>query len=284
MPELPEIEVLVRHLRPVLQNKRISRVEVRRAKVIRPTSIRAFVNRLEGAKFAGLTRRGKYLLFELESARDRGRLPLLAHLGMTGRMYLLPRETPLPKHTSVVMHLRREMFVFEDTRYFGRMTFDLGPIDKLGPEPLDSGFTADVLLRRLRHSKQSIKIKLLDQSLIAGLGNIYASEALYRAKVAPTLRSRQITSAQTARLWRAIRQVLSEAIRFGSTVPLNYSGINSQDRLFYYGLAPGAEDFYEERLRVYDRAGQTCPSCGAIIRRMVQAGRSTFFCPRCQHR
>lgn len=282
MPELPEIEVLARYLWPALQNKSISRVEVCRPKVIRPTPLRVFVNNLIGARFVGLTRRGKYLLFQLESGHRGRRVLLLGHLGMTGRMYLLPKGSALPKHASIVMNLGRQIFVFEDTRYFGRMTFDVGPIEKLGPEPLDPSFTADLLFRRLQRSSQPIKIKLLDQSLVAGVGNIYASEALFRAGIAPTLPSRQITGAQAKCLRRCIRRVLAEAIRFGSTVPLNYAGTGNRDRLFYYGRAPETEDFYDERLRVYDRAGKACSNCGEIIRRIVQAGRSTFVCPQCQ--
>jgi formamidopyrimidine-DNA glycosylase len=284
MPELPEIEVLVRHLRPLLLQKTVVHVEVRRTKVIRPMSVHAFSRKAAGATFIGLSRRGKYLVFELESPKASQRLTLLGHLGMTGRMFLSAKEAPLPRHTAVVMDLGRETFVFEDTRYFGRMTFDLCLIEKLGPEPLDAGFTADLLFQRLKRSRQCLKVKLLDQSLVAGLGNIYASEALFRARLGPKGRSWKITSAEAKRLWRAIRQVLSEAIRFGSTVPLSYAGLNTQNRLFYYGRSPEAEDFYEERLRVYDRAGEQCLACGEVIKRIVQAGRSTFFCPRCQRK
>ena len=118
---------------------------------------------------------------------------------------------------------------------------------------------------------------MLDQSLLAGVGNIYASEALFRAGVAPTLPARRLTGAQIKRLWRAVRAVLREAIACGSTVPLNFAGEGARDGLFYFGRAPGAPDYYEERLRVYDRAGQPCPACGTAIRRQVQAARSTFI-------
>jgi formamidopyrimidine-DNA glycosylase len=123
---------------------------------------------------------------------------------------------------------------------------------------------------------------LLDQSLLAGVGNIYASEALFRAGIAPSLPARRLTSAQVQRLWRAVRAVLREAIACGSTVPLNYAGQGKRDGLFYFGKAPGAPDYYEERLRVYDRAGKPCPKCGTPIKRRVQAARSTFYCPQCQ--
>ena len=296
MPELPEVEVLVRHLDPTLRGKIIHSVQVRRPKVIAPTSSRAFGRALLGAVFAGVSRRGKYLVFALrqgEAARSGGSvgarrawpasaLVLLGHLGMTGRMYLLRADAPLPKHAAVVMDLGRTKFVFEDTRYFGRLTLDSSLIERLGPEPLSDQFKAQSLLRALKRSKQPIKTRLLDQALVAGIGNIYASEALFRAQVAPTLAARDLTAAQVARLWRAIRAVLREAISLGATVPLNYAGTGRRDGLFYYGRAPGAADYYEERLRVYDRVGLPCSRCRTPIQRLVQAGRSTYYCPRCQ--
>jgi formamidopyrimidine-DNA glycosylase len=144
------------------------------------------------------------------------------------------------------------------------------------------GFTVAGLVRALHGSRQPIKVKLLDQSLVAGIGNIYASEALFRARLAPTLPARDLTPAQAARLWRAIRAVLREAIKCGTTVPLNYAGTGARDGLFYFGRAPGAPDYYEERLRVYDRAGRPCVTCGTPIKRQVQAARSTYYCPHCQ--
>lgn len=282
MPELPEVEVLVRHLRPLLKNRTILAARVRRAKVVAPASPRQFVRALRGGRFCGLTRRGKYLLFRLRKPGRSERLTLMGHLGMTGRMYLLPAKAPLPRHAAVMLNLGRANFIFEDTRYFGRLTLDLRALGKLGPEPLGAEFTPKRFANALDRSRQAIKVKLLDQSLLAGVGNIYASEALFRAGIAPTLPARRLTGAQVKRLWRAVREVLGEAIECGSTVPLNYSGEGARDGLFYFGRAPGAPDYYEERLRVYDRAGRPCPQCGAAIKRRVQAARSTYYCPRCQ--
>jgi formamidopyrimidine-DNA glycosylase len=206
----------------------------------------------------------------------------MGHLGMTGRMYLLPREARLAKHAAVVLDLGPEKLVFEDTRYFGRLTFDASGIAGLGPEPLEEEFTVEGFVKSLRRSAQSIKVKLLDQSIIAGVGNIYASEALFRANISPRLRANRLSAAQVARLRNAIRETLSEAIDRGSTVPLNDSGEGARDGLFYFGGAAGTPDSYEERLRVYDRAGKACITCGTGIKRIVQAARSTFYCPRCQ--
>jgi formamidopyrimidine-DNA glycosylase len=223
-------------------------------------------------------------LFGLRHAKRTEPLTLVGHLGMTGRMYLLPVQAPLPRHAAVVLNLGRADFVFEDTRYFGRLRLDGDALSKLGPEPLGAGFTVGRFAAALARSRQAIKVKLLDQSLLAGVGNIYASEALFRAGISPTLASRRLNKSQVKRLWRAIRKVLTEAIGDGSTVPLNYSRVGERDGLFYYGRAPGTVNFYEERLRVYDRAGQPCPDCGTAIRRMAQAGRSTYYCPHCQRR
>jgi formamidopyrimidine-DNA glycosylase len=282
VPELPEVEVLVRHLAPLLKGRTIRAVRVRRAKVLAPTSTRAFTRAVLGAKFCGLTRRGKYLLFRLGQANRAGPRTLAGHLGMTGRMYLLPAKARLPRHAAVVLNLGRENFVFEDTRYFGRLTLDLRALDKLGPEPLGAEFTVRQFAGALDGSAQPIKVKLLDQSLLAGLGNIYASEALFRAGIAPTRPARSLRRARVARLWRAIRDVLGEAIAWGSTLPLSYAGQGARDGLFYFGRALDAPGFPTERLQVYDRAGQPCSKCGTVIKRRVQAARSTYYCPRCQ--
>jgi len=282
VPELPEVEVLVRHLAPLLPNRTIRAVRVHRAAVLAPTSTRAFAQALLGATFCGLVRRGKYLLFSLRGAKRAGPVILVGHLGMTGRMYLLPAKVPLPRHAAVVLDLGREHFVYEDARYFGRLTLDTTALSKLGPEPLGADFTVAGFAEALQRSRQPIKVKLLDQTLLAGVGNIYASEALFRAGIAPMLPAKRLTRAQVKRLWRAIRETLRHSIAYGSTVPLSYAGQGARDGLFYFGRTPGAPEFYEERLWVYDRAGQPCAKCGTAIRRRVQAARSTYYCPRCQ--
>jgi formamidopyrimidine-DNA glycosylase len=281
MPELPEVEVLARHLRPLICGKTIKGVTVRRARVLRPTSPQTFRRSLVGAKFVSLARRGKYLLFQLRRRTGDEPLCLVGHLGMTGRIYLAPKDQPWPRHAAVVFALGGRDLIYEDMRYFGRMTLDQSAVAGLGPEPLDGGFSVGDFARRLKSSRQAIKIKLLDQGLVAGVGNIYASEALFRARIAPQRAANRLTLAQVHRLWRAIRVVLAEAIARGSTVPLNF-GAGRTDGLFYFGSATGAPDFHAERLRVYDRAGQPCLNCHRPIKRIVQAARSTFYCPHCQ--
>jgi formamidopyrimidine-DNA glycosylase len=209
-----------------------------------------------------MERRGKYLVFGLRRAKKD--FTLLGHLGMSGRMYVVPRDAAEPKHAAVVLSLGQEKLIYEDTRYFGRMTLDTSPLERLGPEPLGKKFVLDAFARRLRQSSQPIKVKLLDQCLVAGLGNIYASEALFRAGIAPRVAARKLSKDQIARLWKSIREVLQKAIRCGSTIAIDHRRSHA------------------ERLAVYDRGGQPCLVCKGKIRRIVQAARSTYFCPTCQ--
>jgi formamidopyrimidine-DNA glycosylase len=279
MPEMPEVEILARHLRPLLRGKTIRSVKVYRERVTRPTSSAALQKALPGAKFKDLSRRGKYLLFQLQSKKSKKTLSLLGHLGMTGRMFVALKKEPLPSHTAVVFDLGDHNFVYQDWRYFGRMTLDSSPIEKLGPEPLDKKLSPEAFAKSLKASRQAIKIKLLDQSLIAGVGNIYASEALFRARISPKRAANRLTLAQARDLLRAVRNVLADAIKFGSTIQLKTMSGKS-DAFFYFD--EGGEGFYEKRLRVYDRAGKPCLNCGTPIKRLTQAARSTFYCPNCQ--
>jgi formamidopyrimidine-DNA glycosylase len=282
MPELPEVEILVRHLAPLLKGRKIRQVEVRRAKVLGATSERELSRTLQGATFTGLSRRGKFLVFELRRANRGKIITLVGHLGMTGRMYLLPKASALPKHAAVVLDFDGHRMVYEDTRYFGRFTLDRNGLEKLGPEPLGPEFTVEHLARALKRSGQPIKIKLLDQSLVAGVGNIYASEALFQARISPRLAANKLDAAQVRDLRRTMRKVLAEAIRRGSTLPLDFGKDGERNGLFYYGSAEGASDFYQERLLVYDRQGRPCVRCRTPIKRVVQGARSTFYCPSCQ--
>ena len=281
MPELPEVEVLVRHLAPLLSGRKIMGVQISRAKVLRPTLPAEFKKQLLGATFIKLSRRAKFLLFELRSKKG-SPVTLVGHLGMTGRMYLSPAKIPLPKHAAVVLNLGRENFIYEDTRYFGRLTLDTSSLAELGPEPWAKEFSVEYFAAALKRSAQPVKVKLLDQSVVAGVGNIYASEALFRARISPRLAARRLKPEQVERLWQAVRQTLADAIKCGSTLPLNYGSGGERDGLFYFGRAPGTANFYAERLQVYDRAGEPCRHCGTAIRRLVQAVRSTFFCSKCQ--
>lgn len=283
MPELPEVEVLARHLAPLLKGRTIQGISVNRSRVLAPTSERELISTLTGSTIKELVRRGKYLLFTLQKATGSAPITLLGHLGMTGRMFVSPKSAPLPKHAAVVLDLGAEDFIFQDTRYFGRLTLDASAIAKLGPEPLGSDFTVNYFASALKRSTQSIKVKLLDQMLVAGIGNIYASEALFLAGISPRIPARKLTAAQVKSLHRAIREVLTRAIRLGSSIPMDFNGDEREnDGLFYYGSAGDTRGKFEERFWVYDRAGKPCLECGRPLRRIMQGARSTFYCPGCQ--
>lgn len=282
MPELPEVEVLVRHLAARIPGQTIRGVDVHRARSIAPTSLTALRGTIQGATFVGVTRRAKYLLFELQRPRSVESVRLVGHLGMTGRMYLLAAGAALPKHAAVVLQLQKHRFVYEDVRGFGRLTLDDSSLSSLGPEPLGAEFSVESFGAALGTSAQAIKVKLLDQSLVAGIGNIYASESLFRAGISPRLAARRLRRPQIERLYFAIRTVLEEAIASGTTMPLDFTGGTGKDGLFYYGSAEDNSEFYQERLLVYDRLGKPCHNCQTPIKRILQAARSTFFCPECQ--
>jgi formamidopyrimidine-DNA glycosylase len=281
MPELPEVEVLVRELSPLLRNKTIRRVSIGRPRVTRPTPVNEMMKSLAGAKILALKRRAKYLVFDLR-LKDGKTRTLLGHLGMTGRMYLAPGKHPLPKHAAAVFELGAENFIFEDTRYFGRMTFDLEPLRYLGPEPLGREFTAEKFLESLKRSAQPIKVKLLDQCVVAGIGNLYASEALFRAKLSPRIPAKRLTKVQSEKLRRAIQKTLEGAIRCGSTIAAKHRPGNKRAGLFYFAQSFETETSYARRLWVYDRAGEPCRKCKTLIRKFTQSARTTFYCPRCQ--
>ena len=251
-----------------------------RAKSIRPTMVGTFSKRLTDSRILGVGRRAKYLLFNLRKGHREPYI-LLGHLGMTGRMYVQRAGRDLPKHATVSFRLNRGEFVFEDTRYFGRMTLEVNVMNKIGPEPLSDGFNGKILFEALRKCKQAIKPKLLDQTLLAGVGNIYACEALWHARISPRKIARRLTRAHCEALAVSIVKVLTEAINQGSTLPLDFSGKGDGDGLFYYG-SQDEEEEYEERLMVYDWEGEPCERCGASIRKIIQTGRSTYYCPKCQ--
>jgi len=280
MPELPEVEILVQHLAPRIVGKRIREVEIRDRRSLRQVSPRKFKTATANARFESVCRRGKYLIFNLQKRRQR--FPLIGHLGMTGRLFLADDGALPSPHATIVFGLGKGKLIFEDPRRFGGMTLSASVIAHLGPEPLDQAFTADLLRKALARSRQPIKVILLNQSILAGMGNIYASEALFHARLHPGRPANELGGPGIRRLHKSIRQVLRQAIRFGSTLPLDFGGSASGDGLFYYGKTVGDLGNYEERLCVYGREEQPCMNCGCAIRRVVQAGRSTFFCPQCQ--
>ena len=277
MPELPEVETVRRGLLPVMQGQRILRADINRPDLRFPLPLR-MKDRLEGVVVQSLRRRSKYILADLSSGET-----LLIHLGMSGRI-LISGQTigafyhthPAPqKHDHVVLHMEGgARITFNDARRFGAMdlmdtaTAATHPLmAALGPEPLGNDFHETYLSQRLAGRKTPIKSALLDQHTIAGLGNIYVCEVLFRAKIHP---ARAAADTDAAPLVPHIRQVLTEAIAAG--------GSSLKD----YRQTDGELGYFQHRFQVYDRKGDPCVSCGTAIERLVQSGRSSFYCPNCQ--
>lgn len=285
MPELPEVETVRRGLTPALVGARLTRVEARRPDLRFPLP-EGFVQRLTGAVVLDLTRRAKYLLAPL----DRGDT-LVMHLGMTGRFeiegadreerpgvfhYAVPAD---PKHAHVVFETDAgRRITFFDPRRFGFMELiDTDKVEghpwfaRMGPEPLGPDFDADALARAFHGRKQNPKTLLLDQRSVAGLGNIYVCEALNRAHISPLKPAGSISKARLKSLAEAIKAVLIEAVEAGGSSISDYAG------------ADGALGYFQHSFRVYGREGEPCPpGCKGVVKRIVQGGRSTFYCPACQ--
>ncbi len=286
MPELPEVETVRRGLEPVICGARLARVEARRGDLRAPFP-EGFVQRLTGAKIERLERRGKYILAFLD--RDE---VLAMHMGMSGRFEIdgpsvrasdppsLRAAAADPKHAHVLFETDAgDTVTYFDPRRFGSMDLiataqiDQHPkFARMGPEPLGPGFHAGYLVGAFAGRRQGPKTLLLDQAIVAGLGNIYVCEALHRARISPRRPAGALSRAKLTLLIEVIRKVLEEAIMAGGST------------LRDYAAADGSLGYFQHRFGVYGREGEVCPAdrCGGVIRRTVQAGRSTFHCPRCQ--
>jgi len=269
VPELPEVETVVRTLGPELAGRRIADVVVREAR-LRGGVAPDLPDRLRGRLVTAIARRGKYLLATLDDHRV-----LLVHLGMTGRLTLSSGSPPWERHDHVVVRLEDgRVLVYNDARRFGRIAvIEATAVEAetgLGLDPLAAAFTAEALLALTRGRRTSIKALLMDQRRIAGLGNIYVNEILFRAGIRPARRARTLRRADCDRLVRAARAVLADAIRRGGSSISDYRD----------GL--GRRGWFQLRHRVYDRAGEPCRRCGDPIRSRPIVGRSSFWCPRCQ--
>ena len=270
MPELPEVETTVRGLARYLEGERLEHVALNRPDMRFPFPD-GFVQRMAGARVTALGRRAKYGLVHTDRA-----LTMVFHLGMSGRWRIDP-ET-IGKHDHLVLDTAAHRFALCDPRRFGFVDLVASgaldswpPFAAMGPEPLGPAFTAAHLATALAGRKQAVKLLLLDQRVVAGLGNIYVCEALFRARIDPRKPAGRVSKPALARLVEAIREVLGEAIEAG--------GSSWRD----YARPDGELGYFSKRFDVYDREGKVCPrDDGGIIRRVVQGGRSTWFCPRCQ--
>jgi formamidopyrimidine-DNA glycosylase len=275
MPELPEVETVVRDLRAHgLEQAVIRAVDVRWSRTIEGMTPARFSKALCGRTISRLSRRGKYIILTLDDG-----LHLLIHLRMTGKLRTVDGSTPPGKHDHVILTLANgHQLVFNDTRKFGRfrLTRDAGAgLAHLGPEPLDAAFTAPLLKARLQGKTRMIKPLLLDQSCVAGLGNIYVDEALWQAGVHPERRAATLTPAEIKRLHHAIRTVLQRGVENGGTT-LGHGETN------FYSIA-GHRGRNADGLKVFRRTGLPCPRCHTPIVRTVVGQRGTHFCPVCQN-
>ena len=282
MPELPEVETVKAGIAPVMEGHVIAQAQVNRPDLRWPFPDR-MAERLSGQRVLGLRRRSKYILVDLESAET-----LLIHLGMSGRMLISGHTVgdfhhvhPAPaKHDHVVFEMDSGVRItFNDARRFGAMDLmqtatqdDHWLIRDLGPEPLGNGFNESYLISRLAGRNTPIKSALLDQRIVSGLGNIYVCEVLFRAGIHPKRKAGQISAKRVASLVPLIRQVLSKAIAAG--------GSSLRD----YRQSDGELGYFQHVFQVYDREGEQCAThgCDRVIQRIVQSGRSSFFCPQCQ--
>lgn len=273
MPELPEVETVRKSLESSISGLTITEVKLLMPKIIKTPSPRTFMEGITGKKIKKLGRRGKYLLMNLSENQT-----LVIHLRMTGRLILCPSGTPPGKHTHAVFSLSDgNSLHFSDMRQFGRMALietdrldSLPGFKDLGVEPLSEKFTRDYLKKELKRRRTRIKTLLLDQTVIAGLGNIYADEALHRARINPEKIAANLTPRETAHLYHAVREVLSEGIANRGTTFRDYVD----------GLGQAGTN--QNALRIYDREGKPCLLCGRPVARIRLGGRSSYYCPRCQ--
>jgi formamidopyrimidine-DNA glycosylase len=264
MPELPEVETIARNLRLALIGKTILDSDLRWKRTLATPAAAKFKREIRSQEIQGISRRAKFLVLQLSPDY------LIFHLRMSGDLLAIIGGYTPAKHDRLILHLSdNTTLVFHDPRKFGRAWFVSDPgevLCRLGPEPLGPDFTAGWLYENLQQRKRQLKPLLLDQTFIAGIGNIYADESLHLAKLHPLTRSDRVSAEQAEGLWRAVRVVLEEGIRRnGASIDWVYRGGD-----------------FQNHFRVYGRGGETCPVCGTIIERIIVGQRSTHFCPCCQ--
>ncbi len=272
MPELPEVETVRRTLTPAIGATITSVWTSGMGLHMARKPPRAALKRLVGTTITALRRHGKYLLLDTDSPYT-----ILAHLGMTGRLRIVAASEPRAPHTHVVIGLGKRDLRYIDARRFGQFDVVERAVERahpalavLGPDPITHGIDAAALLRLAREKRTTLKAFILDQGVIAGVGNIYASEALWRAELRPTTRTHRLTAVKSQRLATAILEVLTSA--------LENNGTSLRD----FVDADGAEGSNWDYLAVYDREGQPCSRCKTVIRRNILQGRATYYCPTCQ--
>ena len=277
MPELPEVEHVVRALRRVIVGRRVITSQINLSKLTAPLKPAQFNRRIKGSRIDAVNRRGKFILIEMDSE-----LVLAVHLRMTGKFLYLNSDDEVPKHAHAIFYFDNDRrLVFRDQRKFGVMKLvprsqlhGTKGIVELAPEPFSEDFSPGYLNSVLKRSRRTLKTLLLDQTKVLGLGNIYAAEALFRAGINPFKISAELSKKRVTRLYAAIVEVLRDAISDSSTSRINLEHADG----FSYGEA------FERFWQVYEREGEPCVKCGARIKRVVHGARSTYWCPKCQRR
>jgi len=269
MPELPEVETVVRELKSSIEHKTIRSCAILRDSYLRGGNPDEFVKRVNGRTIASVSRRGKYILWDLG---DGG---VMSHLGMTGKYIRVDKGAEYPKHTVAVFGFDDFEMILNDVRRFGRLKFfefDDFPdkVSKLGVEPFSDEFTAKYLFENFKNRQRAVKEVLLDQVIIAGLGNIYVSEILFRSKIHPLKQAGKISRKKLAEVVKHTREILTEAIAHNGTTISDYKRVDEKSGEFQNFLA------------VYGRAGEDCKNCGTEIEKVIIGGRSSFFCGKCQ--
>jgi formamidopyrimidine-DNA glycosylase len=273
VPELPEVETVVSDLRPQLTGRRIETVELTLDRMVRYPQPAEFVRQLRGQRIGGVQRRGKYIVMPLGKEER-----FIVHLGMTGHLRVWERREPITKHTHLRLLLddQRELR-YDDQRQFGRLLLGTqeemqaaGAFPRLGPEPIHGDLTQSEFEVLIRARHRPVKSALLDQSFLAGVGNIYADEACFRAGIRPSRRTDRLTARERGGLYSAIQEVLVSSIAARGTSVINYVDA--------YGLRGNNQ----EKLLVYGRAGEPCLKCGSILKGTRLAGRGTVYCRKCQ--
>lgn len=275
MPELPEVETIRKTLEHLILEKEINDVTVLWPKIIQhPDDTEHFKQLLVGETFRKIGRRGKFLLFYLDH------YVLVSHLRMEGKYRVVSKDESVDKHTHVIFHFTDETELrYNDVRKFGTMhVFPIGeelnvnPLKKLGPDPFEKEYTFDYVQQKIKRTTRNIKATLLDQTIIAGLGNIYVDEVLFLSQIHPEKRANELTDKELKEIWKNVRIVLEKAVEMGGTTIRSY--VNGQ----------GEMGMFQQELYVYGQEEKPCKHCGTEIEKMRVAGRGTHICPSCQER
>src|SRR5690625_2514177 len=273
MPELPEVETIRRTLEQLVLQKTIEDVDIYWPNIIQyPDDIDEFKMILRDETIDSIARRGKFLLFYLTN------YVLISHLRMEGKYRLVTDNEPKDKHTHVVFHFTDGTSLhYNDVRKFGTMhvypigkEFTVKPLTMLGPDPFEEAYTIEYVAEKLTNTSRMIKAALLDQTIIAGLGNIYVDEVLFLAKIHPEKRANRLTTKEITRIWKYAKDVLAEAVKVGGTTIRSYVD------------GEGEMGMFQQQLYAYDQTGKPCNHCATIIEKIKVAGRGTHICPKCQ--